>query len=135
MPFRMRQTRTIPYYHVSNDVMHDCLLKTWREKKKNTWRIFSVLLIFSYDYVIRCIYFFLPVFIVYLRFYFGMCKRIDIIKILNDGWQISKRKIRISDSAMKIMSSIMDTFNLEISKKYIYIQERLIFDNQIWYRS
>ena len=32
---------------------------------------------------------------------------------------------------MKIMSRIMDTFNFEISKKYIYIQERLIFDNQI----
>ena len=32
---------------------------------------------------------------------------------------------------MNIMSSIMDTFNFEISRKYIYIQERLIFDNQI----
>ena len=55
-----------------------------------------------------------------------MCKlRIDIIKMLNDGWQISKRKIRTSDSAMNIMSSIMDTFNFEIPdlKKYIYSRE------------
>ena len=54
-----------------------------------------------------------------------MCKlRIDIIKILNDGWQISKRKIRTSDSAMNIMSRIMDTFNYQIPDlKKIYSRE------------
>ena len=83
MPFRMRQTQTIPFYHVSFILDALPFVENFNEKKYLK-EYFSVLLLFSYDYVIRCIYFFLPIFIEYLRFKNLRRLRIDIIKMLND---------------------------------------------------
>ena len=68
MPFRMPQTQTIPFYHVSFILDALPFVKTLRVKKKKYMKeYFSVLLNFSDVYVIRCIY----IFIVYLIFNFG----------------------------------------------------------------
>ena len=71
MPFRMPQTQTIPFYHVSFILDALPFVENLKSKKKYMMEYFSVLLNFSYDYVIRCILLFLPIFIVYLRFNFG----------------------------------------------------------------
>ena len=80
MPFRMRQTITLPYYHVSFIIDALPLFENLIEKKRKCKEIFlSFANFFSNVYVILSIYFQIPIYIVFLRFYFE-CVNIEKIK-------------------------------------------------------